>query len=50
MHELDEYCEKIEFKLSQADAKALGLNQHSDHSKPPIATILIFALLVIFFC
>ncbi|MBC7002701.1 hypothetical protein BIZ37_09045 [Photobacterium sp. BZF1] len=49
MHELDEYCEQIEFNLNQAEAEALGLKERSSHSHHYIPPLLTFAFLLLFF-
>ncbi|MGF1737825.1 hypothetical protein [Photobacterium satsumensis] len=49
MHELDEYCDKIDFTLSEADAQALGLVERSRSSKHYLPPLLTVTLLLIFF-
>ena len=48
MHELDEYCETIEFNLNQTDIEALGLKESSTHSHHYIPPLLTFAFLLFF--
>ncbi len=49
MHELDEYCDNIDFTLSAADALALGLVDRPRSSKHYLPPILAVAVLLIFF-
>lgn len=49
MYELDEYCEKIEFNLSQSELDSLGLSEQSRSSHRFIPPLLTFAFLLLFF-